>query len=59
MKKSMSPSGGKREGAGRKQLYGEETVPVVTKVPASKVEDFKRLVKEKILKKWELNKKKS
>lgn len=52
MKKDMSPAGGKRDGAGRKLLYGEETVPVVTKVPASKVEDFKKLVKDKILKKW-------
>jgi hypothetical protein len=48
----MPPSGGERKGAGRKQLYGEETVPVVTKVPASKVEDFKKEVKDKILKKW-------
>lgn len=57
MKNGMSPSGGKREGAGRKQLYGEETVPVVIKVPSSKVEEFKKLVKDKILKKWEVKKK--
>jgi len=56
MKKQM-PSGGNRKGAGRKQLYGEETVPVVTKVPASKVEQFKKEVKDKILKKWQLKKK--
>lgn len=52
MKNDMSPSGGNRKGAGRKLLYGEETVPVVTKVPASKVEQFKKDVKEKVLKKW-------
>lgn len=57
MKKAMSPSGGNREGAGRKQLYGEDTVTVTTKVPISKVEQFKKEVKEKILKKWELKKK--
>lgn len=49
-------SGGTRKGAGRKQLYGEPTVFVATKVPASKVIQFKKAVKE-ILKKWELKKK--
>jgi hypothetical protein len=49
-------SGGTRKGAGRKPIYGEETVPVVIKVPVSKVEQFKKEVKEKILKKWKLDK---
>ena len=47
-------SGGSRKGAGRKPMYGEETVPVVTKVPGSKVEQFKKEVQEKVLKKWKL-----
>lgn len=41
---------------GRKSLYGEETVVVPTKVPKSKVKQFKKEVKEKVLKQWEVKK---
>jgi hypothetical protein len=51
IKKKM-PRGGKRKGSGRKMIYGEETRPVVTKVPKSKVIQFKKEVKEKVLNKW-------
>jgi hypothetical protein len=35
----------------RPQKYGEETVPVVTRVPKSKVELFKKLI-QPILNRW-------
>jgi hypothetical protein len=44
------------KGAGVEGLYGEPTIPVVTKVPKSKKSQFKKEVKEKILKKWEKKK---
>jgi hypothetical protein len=44
------------KGAGRELLYGEPTKVVPTKVPISKEEQFKKEVKEKILKKWEKKK---
>jgi hypothetical protein len=57
MKKKKSGKGGDR--GGRKPLlYGEETKPVTTKVPKSKIPQFKKEVKEKVLKKWETKKKK-
>lgn len=46
----------KKKAAHRPLLYGEPTVPVVTKVPKSKKLQFKKEVKEKILKKWEKKK---
>lgn len=48
------PKGGKRENAGRKSKFSEETVKVnlTKKVPISKVEDFKGKVND-ILKSYE------
>jgi hypothetical protein len=43
--------GGKRDGSGRKYLYGEQTEIVRFSVPVSKVKRFKKLV-EVILSKW-------
>jgi len=43
--------GGKRKGAGRKLKYGEATTPVVTRVPRSKVKEFRLFVNLK-LKDW-------
>jgi len=43
--------GGKRKGAGAKLKYGEATVPVVVRVPLSKVKDFRLFVNLK-LKDW-------
>ena len=43
--------GGKRKGAGAKLKYGEATVPVVTRVPGSKVKEFRLFVHSK-LKEW-------
>jgi hypothetical protein len=45
-------SGGAREGAGRKQKYGEPIVRITSQVPESKAEEFKKKVAA-ILKKWE------
>lgn len=50
------PSGGKRDGAGRKNKYGEETVIVNFKVPKTKKDEFKDKA-SRILKKWEVKKK--
>lgn len=54
--KKRMPSGGKREGAGRKNKYGEETTIVNFKVPASKKEIFRKQASA-LLKKWEVKKK--
>lgn len=43
--------GGKRKGAGAKLKYGERTVPVVNRVPVSKVKEFRMFVNLK-LKDW-------
>ena len=43
--------GGKRKGAGAKLKYGESTTPVVTRVPVSKVKEFRPFVNLK-LKDW-------
>jgi len=43
--------GGKRKGAGAKLKYGEATTPVVTRVPVSKVKEFRLFVNLK-LKDW-------
>lgn len=43
--------GGKRKGAGAKLKYGEATIPVVTRVPVSKVKEFRSHVTAK-LKDW-------
>jgi hypothetical protein len=42
----MKQHGGKRSNSGRKQKYGEVTKNVTTRVPESKVEDFKKLVSD-------------
>jgi hypothetical protein len=47
--------GGKREGAGMKPKYGEETAPIAIRVPKSRVREFRDFVNEK-LKEWEVNK---
>lgn len=49
--KTKENRGGKREGAGVKQKYGEETEHVGFRVPKSKKNEFKKEVK-KILDKW-------
>jgi len=46
--------GGKRAGSGAKQKYGEPTVPVVIRVPGSKVGEFRAFAKGKLIE-WELN----
>ena len=46
-----SKQGGKRKGAGAKLKYGEATVPVVIRVPVSKVAEFRLFVNLK-LKEW-------
>lgn len=43
--------GGKRKGAGAKLKYGEATTPVATRVPVSKVKEFRMFVNLK-LKDW-------
>lgn len=43
--------GGKRKGSGAKLKYGETTTPVVTRVPVSKVKEFRVFVGHK-LKDW-------
>lgn len=53
-KKGM-PSGGKRDNAGRKNKYGEETVVLPVRVPKSKKDELKQII-EKQLKKWEVKK---
>ena len=50
MKKKLT-QGGKRKGAGAKLKYGEATTPVVTRVPVSKVKEFRLFVNLK-LKDW-------
>ena len=42
MKKKKEQRGGKRDNAGRHLKYGEETVPVVIRVPVSKVKEFRQ-----------------
>lgn len=37
--------GGKRPGAGRKTRWGEETVTIAVRVPKSKAEEVKQLIK--------------
>lgn len=51
MAKKKLTRGGKREGAGAKPKYGEPTVPVVIRVPVSKVAEFRLFVNLK-LKEW-------
>lgn len=46
-----SNRGGKRKGAGRPSLYGEETTPVVIRIPVSKVKEFREFANKK-LKGW-------
>lgn len=41
MKKKKENRGGQRENAGRSLKYGEATIPVVTRVPLSRVKDFR------------------
>lgn len=41
--------GGKRKGAGRKHLYGEETVQLSTSVPKSKKQEIKDKIHDEIL----------
>lgn len=43
--------GGSRKGSGRPAKYGEPTVNIQIKVPASKADEFKETVK-KILDRW-------
>ncbi len=43
--------GGKREGAGMKPKYGEETVPLAIRVPKSRVREFRDIANE-ILREW-------
>lgn len=51
-------AGGKREGAGRKGLYGEEEVKrIMISIPASKETEIKEKI-DKILKKYMPKKKK-
>jgi hypothetical protein len=40
--------GGPRKGSGAKPKYGEPTVPVVIRVPQSKVKEFRRFAAEKL-----------
>ena len=49
--KNKNKQGGKRKGAGAKPKYGEATTPVVTRVPVSKIDQFKDHSK-KLLRKW-------
>jgi hypothetical protein len=37
--------GGKRKGSGRKKMYGEKTKSVSFKIPESKIEEVKQLIK--------------
>jgi len=39
------PHGGKREGSGAKSKYGEPTVTIAFRVPKSKEEEAKNLIK--------------
>lgn len=41
--------GGKREGSGKPEKYGEPTVHLTFRVPVSKKEEIKALVKNKLL----------
>ncbi len=50
-KREKIKHGGKRNGAGAKLKYGEATTPVVTRVPVSKVKEFRVHVSHK-LKDW-------
>ncbi|MBS1586554.1 MAG: hypothetical protein JSS82_13525 [Bacteroidetes bacterium] len=42
MKKKKETRGGSGRGQGRHLKYGEETVPVVIRVPVSKVKEFRQ-----------------
>lgn len=54
-KHTKKGAGGKREGAGPPQKYGEETVNVTFRVPKSKKEEF-RAYGNKKLDKWKKKK---
>ena len=43
--KTKDPRGGKRQGAGRKPLYDEETVRITVRVPKSKVNELRTFIK--------------
>lgn len=46
--KKKDKRGGSGRGQGRHQKYGEPTVPVVIRVPQSKVKEFRRFAAEKL-----------
>jgi len=46
--KKKKKSGGKREGAGRKNLYAEPTTTIAFRVPASRIQEIKDHVKAKL-----------
>jgi len=50
-KKKKENRGGSNRGQGRHLKYGEATTPVVTRVPVSKVKEFRMFVNLK-LKDW-------
>jgi hypothetical protein len=51
MQKQIKPTrGGIRKGAGAKPKYNEPTTTIAFRVPISKVEEIKSLVKSKLIK---------
>lgn len=51
-KASKEPTrGGARKGAGAKAIYGENTVVITRRVPASKKDELAAVI-DKLLKKW-------
>lgn len=48
-KKKKENRGGSNRGQGRHLKYGEETVPVVIRVPVSKVKEFRQYAALKLL----------
>lgn len=48
LKANKEKRGGKREGAGRKQKYNEETKVVTFRIPLSKVNEIKEIVNDKL-----------
>lgn len=50
--RSKTTRGGKREGAGRHNKFGEVTTTIAVRVPASRVDEIKLLI-NKILKRYE------
>jgi hypothetical protein len=47
-KMKVEKRGGKRNGAGRKNLYSESTTTIAFRVPESKIEEIKNHVKTKL-----------